>query len=566
MPRSARHHADPVAQMNDAARTVASRFHFERPAEIVGRSTLDNAPGAEAMDTDICDGTVVTAHGYARMALHRPTGTLCLFTSKASVNLQGARDASGAIIADDDGIRKSYIVTAYRTDGSDAEIRRTARHARRALRRFNENLGERSEKHFTLYGARIVGRRNRQNEFYTNGRLAYRIENLGLKRGYRVTYYCPTRRKDGSFVPVELKKTSLSGMFASVARVISRARTYEQARHDMAVHWQRVSSRLWDERSIYEGEGLMMNMKKTLASLFNHAAERALQLTLVTGAIGLGMGLVDPKYGIIGGLIAAITHTAAHHILDESYAVSNEGLSRLREARRRLKIEAYPYDQNAADHFKIQTRDNIARLCAKTDMQRFKGNEFEWLTSARSGIMLDHEKVVDGFRPSSLRAHLLFVHQRGFSSSCTLPDPHTRLDMFQSGLIRLIHERADGRVAIYSRYCAEACVEPALRLPQEKIDKMDGQIIRIEYDRSRGNFYHAFERGPEPVSLEDMMKDVEDNMLFRGRPETPAEVRAAALQSIRATFAPEESTEAAQPGLYMNGRPPVPPPLRALTA
>ena len=556
--------ADPVARLNDSVRGINSRFTFERPMEVVGRCTVSAAPGAMPHDADIHDGTIVTAHGYARLALHRPTGTVCLFTSKASSNLQGTRQPDGTIIADDDGIAKSYIVAAYRTDGSDADIRRAAPHARRALRRFNEDLGERSEKHFTLYGAKTQNRRGTDTEFHTNGRLAYVLENLGTGKGYRVRFYAPTKRKDGSFVPVELARHSLSSKFASVSRVISTAASYEQARHDMALHWQRISSKLWDERSIYEGEGAYFNAKKNIARLFNSLAERGLQLTLVTGIIGLGMGLISAKYGIIGGLLAAVTHTAAHHVLDESYALSNEQWKKLREARRRLNIEAYPLGENVADHFKRQTRDNISRLCAKTDMDRFKGAEFEWLTAARAGVLLDHEKAVDGFHPSSLRAHLLFVHQRGFSSSCTLPDPRTRLDVFQSGLVRLMHERADGRIAVYSRYDESACVAPALRLPQEKIDKMGGHIVRIEYDRTRDSFYHAFERGPEAVSFEDMMRDIEDNMLFRGMPDVPPAVRAAALHAVRASFARDREPVKGREHLYLGGRPPYPPPLQAL--
>ena len=555
---------DPVARLNDSVRGIVSRFNFERPTEIVGRCTVSATGGKTAHDPDIHDGTIVTAHGYARLALHKPTGTVCLFTSKASSNLQGARQDDGTILADNDGIRQSYIVAAYRTDGTDADMRRVAPHARRALRRFNEDLGERSEKHFTLYGAKTKNKHGASTEFYTNGRLAYLLENLGKDKGYRIRFYAPTKRKDGSFVPVQLERNSLSSKFASVSRVISTADNYEQARHDMALHWQRISSKLWDERSIYEGEGLYFNTKKSLARVFNTLAERGLQLTLVTGIIGLGMGLISAKYGIIGGLLAAVTHTAAHHVLDESYSVSNEAWSKLREARRRLNIEAYPMGGDVADHFKLQTRDNISRLCAKTDMERFKGEEFEWLTAKRSAILLDHEKPVDGFHPSSLRAHLLFVHQRGFSSSCTLPDPRTRLDVFQSGLVRLMHERADGRVAIYSRYDESACVAAPLRLPQEKINKMGGNIVRIEYDRSRDSFYHAFERGPEAVSFEDMMKDIEDNMLFRDMPDVPVDVRAAALHSIRATFMRDSEPVKGREKLYLGGRPPCPPPLQAL--
>jgi len=559
---------DPFALLNRAAPPIISRFNFERPTEIVGRSNIDDIRGDDPVDVDIHDGTIITAHGYARLARHKPTGAICLFASKASLNLQGVRLADGAISATKDGLEKSYIVAAYRNSGRDEDIYQVAPRLRRALRRFNEDLGERSEKHFTLYGAQTAGQAGTAVEFYTNGRLAYKIEKQQRGSGYKVSFYTPTKRKDGSFVPVELGRQTLSQRFGRVSRVVSNAPDYPRARHDMAMHWQKVSSRLWDEKSIYQGEGFVLNAKKHMAQFFNYIAEKGLQLSLVTGAIGLGMGLISAKYGVIGGVMAAVMHTAAHHILDESYEASNKSLRAAREARNRLNIEAYPQGQDVANHFRIQTGENIAKLCAKMDLERFKAEDFEWLTAARSQMPLDHEKQTDGFRPSSLRAHLLFVHQRGFSSSCTLPDPHTRLDIFQSGLIRLMHEKPDGKTVIYSCYRPDACLEENLRLPADKIEKMGTEISRYEYDRRRADFHHAFSRAAAPVPLDDMMRDLEDNMLFRGRPDVPVAVKEASLQSIRATFAmpvPVMVQDNKAKPLYMNGNPPPLPPLAALT-
>ncbi|MBU0800553.1 MAG: hypothetical protein KKA05_06055, partial [Alphaproteobacteria bacterium] len=85
--------ADPVTLLNTAVRESVGRFTFERPTEIVGRCQTDNIPGGQSVDVDIHDGTIVTAHGYARLALHKPTGTICLFASKATNNLEGVRQA-----------------------------------------------------------------------------------------------------------------------------------------------------------------------------------------------------------------------------------------------------------------------------------------------------------------------------------------------------------------------------------------------------------------------------------------------------------------------------------------
>lgn len=387
---------DPVATLSRKVAAVVSRFNFERPTEIVGRSNVDDMCGNEPVDVDIHDGTISTAHGYARLARHKPTGTICLFASKASISVRGERQEDGTISATKEGLEKSYIVAAYRSTGHDEDIYQLASYLRRALRRFNEDLGERSEKHFTLYGARIAQQTGTVAEFYTNGQLAYKIQEQ--KHGYKVSFYTPTKRKNGSFVPVDLGSQTLSEKFGQVSRVISKASSYPQARHDMAMHWQKVSSRLWDEKSIYQSEGLALNAKRRIAHIFNYIADKGLQLSLVTGTIGLSMGLISAKYGMIGGIMAAVIHTAAHHILDESYAVSNKALRIAREARNRLNIEAYPHNQDASNHFRIQTSENIVKLCAKMDLERFKAEDFEWLTAARSQMLLDHESSTDGFR------------------------------------------------------------------------------------------------------------------------------------------------------------------------
>lgn len=557
----------PTADFNHNIPAVISRFTFDRPARVVGRSTTDDSMLGSILDPDIHNGTIVHSNGYARLARHKPTGAICLITSKSSVNLQGEMQEDGTICATHHGLASSYISAAYRSNGSNDDIHRLVPKLRRDSARFFEDLGERSEKHFTLYGAAVEkeeGYKNKADsdhvEIYTNGRLSYAMERKGKK--YIVRFHAPTQRKGGSFIPVHNQQKGLSRLFASVSKEITRADSYEQAYDDMMRHWQLLSSKLWDEKNIFSGEGRLFRTKKLAADVANHILDNGPRIAAVTVAVGVITGLVFMnKYGgILGGVAAAAIHAALDIILDEGYMASSETVKQAKEARKKLDIDAYDYSENCADHFKIQTPDNINRLCAKMDLQRFKAEDFEFLNAQQSQMLQDHDQVMDGFRPSSLRAHLLCAHQRGFSSSCFLPDPYTRVDAMQSGLTRLLHEKQDGTIVLFSRYRPDICVDERLRLPEDKRERMGDKIWRFEYERERDNFHHAFKRTAKDLTVDDMMAEVQQDILFRDQPDIDQAAKSRSCEAIRKLFSrPEEQQNAAKNKLYMSGQPIHPP-------
>ncbi len=131
-----------------------------------------------------------------------------------------------------------------------------------------------------------------------------------------------------------------------------------------------------------------------------------------------------------------------------------------------------------------------------------------------------------------------------------------------------MHEKPDGKTLIYSRYRPDACLEDKLRLSEDKTEKMGTKIFRYEYDRRRYDFHHAFSPAEVPVSLDDMMHDLRENVLFNDCPDVAESLKDASLQSIRATFAmltPVSWQDNKSKALYMNGGAPPPPPLAALT-
>lgn len=564
---------DYVEELNETIPKIVSRFDFERSIQVVGRSNTDDSSLNEFIDPDIHDGTMLSSNGYARLARHKPTGTICLITSKASVNLRGIMQDDGTIIASREGLRQSYISGAYRTDGEDDSIYTVAQKLRRAYRRFCEDLGERSEKHFTLYGATFnkaaienssttpqkseTASKDDEIVIYTNGRITYEISKK--KDKYHVRFIAPTSRKDGSFIPIHIKKKGLSRYFSSVSKTVNVSDNFENAQNAMMQHWQNLSSKLWDEKNIFEGEGTLFRAKKGLADVANLIFDRGPKIAFVTLVVGATIGLFSPKYGIITGIGAAIIHTALDLIVDEGYVASAQAMKRSREARRKLDISAYNFGEDVSDHFKIQTPDNISRLCAKMDLERFKADEFEFLRAEESKMLLDHEKPLDGFRPSSLRAHLLFVHQRGFSSNCFLPDSRTRVDAHQSGLVRLLHEKPDGKILLFARYRGDICTAEHLRMPDDKRNRMGDKIWAFEYDRSRTEFHHAFKRIPGKITLDTMMEDLEKNLLFKEEENLSDDHKQRALTAIRDLFDTESVDPNANPQIYLSGRASYPP-------
>jgi hypothetical protein len=560
-----------VAHINETIPAVVSRFNFEKQQYIVGRSNTDDSSLGEFIDPDIHDGTIVSSNGYARLARHKPTNTICLITSKASMNLQGVMQDDGAILATREGLEASYITAAYRTR-SDEDMYMVVPKIRRALRKFNEDLGERSEKHFTLYGtsfekpfkksmlSKLFNKKAPpidadQVEVYTNGRVAYALAYDG--HGYRVRFIAPTRRKGGSFVPVNLGQNALTRRFGSVSKTIARKDTYAEAHNELKKHWQTLSSKLWDEKGIYEGEGRLFRTRKFGHDIVNHIIDNGLQIGVVTLIVGVLTGLINPKYGIISGIIAAVIHTSMDLAVDEGYEASRHAIDKTKEAKKKLNIEAYDFNEDVSDHFKVQTRENIVKLAAKMDLSRFRASDFEFLNTNDSRMLTDHEKKVDGFRPSSLRAHLLHVHQRGFSSSCYLPDKATRVDKFQSGLVRLMNEKKDGTIVIYAKYRADLCRVESLRLPWDKRDRLRDKVWRYEYNRKNENFHHGFKRG-KPVSIDEMIEDLEGNLMFK-HGTVPEENRATAIAAIRESFDNVSNDDDRQSTLYMGGMPARPP-------
>jgi hypothetical protein len=507
----------------------------------------------------------VNTHGFYRVARHKPTGAVCLFAAKRASDLRGNRQSDHSIRGESKGLGNAYIIAAYRSTGNDADIYRHAEDLRAAIRRHGEELGRRSQRDFTLFSARLseLDPQSRHyntdtlTEMYSNGRLAYVID--GKHRGYEVRFYAPTRLRDGQLVSVSLGRHKLADKFANVSKRVAFTTNYEEARASLARHWQGVSSRLWDEVSIYRNEGWGLNLKRAFSAAADYIAEYKIA-AVSTLFVGAAISLVKPAAGVGTGIAIAAAHTAAHTLSDEGITASLNTYQRTRRARQRQQIEAYDYGEDATDHFSIQTPDYIGRQSPKLDQERFAADEFEFLDAERCGLLRDHECAVDGFQPDSLRGHLISAHQRGFTTQCMLLDKHTRLDIFQSGMARLMHEMTDGNILIYTRDRPDACLNDQLRMPDDTKQRFGQSIQRIVYEPRRSDFRNAFNGHSGTVTQSTVVEDMQTR-LFRDQPHASKSVQQCSLDAIHYAFA--EPDRRKRPD-YMNNKPPTLPDIKAI--
>lgn len=556
---------DPIAVFNQACAEVSSHFEFDRAWRVIGKADMRGDDGAPEDDPEIYSGRVVTPQGFAALLYHEKTGTLSLATSKSAANLRGVRQKDGRILADA-GMAKAYIIHSRKSDRTGANFRLNSLAMRAPLHRYCTTMGERNHKHSTLFGAstKLFDGRN-THEIYTNGRLAYSLDPAQKK--HEIVFHAPVRRENGSFVPVRLGSRGLSSWAwtpeMGITKVISKNRTYEESRHDLAYHWQAVSSRLWDQKSLHAGEGTVMAVKR-MAAGFPDYIMRQKASVIASGAMGAYAAMESHQFGLVTGLLVA-GHVVAHLAIEGGVEETASAGRMLKEARRRQNIDMYPSNDDVSDHFKIKTRENIAKLCPHIDLKQFPPEEFEIIQAHECYLLPDNEKPEDGLRPVSLRGHLLSAHQRGFSSTCMIPDSSSALNIFQSGLLRFMNARPDGNILIYAGDREDACTLPDMRLPENFRKRFrDAQggntFVRILYD-PRKEFTRSFSEN-EHVGFEAMMQEISSEVLFKNQAGLSRDVKERSLRAIAQAFRVPEP-QSARPGLFMSGQPPAPPDIHA---
>lgn len=529
-------------EFKQKAQDAAGLFLFKRPLSCVGLAdfskSAENDPD-NGKDPEIYNGTFVSTHGFARLAYHEPTDTLCLVASKTPVNVRGTR-VDEHIHATEDGLKKSYIIAAYRLKHDGANDERVGQHMRNALDKFGIEMGDRSEKHFRLFAASYtnpepvradVGQQQK-SEIFTNGCVTYVLE--PTQKGYRATFHAAAQREGGHFVPFTLEHNSvLRNGITKISKVIGEDPDYSAVRAKINSHWGSVSSKLWDQKSLYKGEGLFFNTKRVYASAVNYAHHNSLSAA-TTAVLCAGAYGYNPRAGLGAAVGATVIHTVAHKLTHDGLHGTLTAYERVKQAKARKDINAYPFNEDASDHFKIQTTENMKKLCPKMDLNRFSADEFLWLDAEQSRMLLDHERVEDGMQPENLRGLLVNAHLRGFTSTCLTLDKRTQIDIFQSGLVRLMHQPQKGKTLIYAQYRPELCDNEHMRLPNEYAQQFKGGLVRMEYDRNGSSFRDSIDFQTK-VPFAQMHHEV-GRVLFRNQPHMPQSIKEGAFKSVMDIF------------------------------
>ncbi|MDD3020764.1 MAG: hypothetical protein PHX61_07270 [Alphaproteobacteria bacterium] len=506
--------------------------YHEDITDVTSRFTFTHHPVPDR------SGLIISPQGFGQPFFHKPTNTVGVLFSKTANSLAGTLLDNGRRVMTHEQMEACYIFGARRLKGNPDDplfkrpnIHTVQRDLRDDLDKARRELGLRSRKHFTLYNA---------DNIYTNGRHVYEI--LPRKRGgFDVVFRMATRREDGGFVPFDMNDKSLRGIFSRATKVIEKTKTYEQAQQAVGRHWQSFSSELWSQRNIFVTQGKAIFAKKLASDLMYAYMDESSKVLGSTAIVGLILGMSEgPTLGVVGGLTvgftAAVGHTAIHLPVEIGLKEYLEIRKKSREAKSKLDIDAYGYAKDVSDHFKIQTPENISKVCPHIDLERFAPEDFELLPLDQFTLQKDREMVQDNLQALSLSGHLLFMGQRGYSSQSHILDRRTELRTFQSGVTRLIHEREDGKIIVFGQYRPEMCADERLRLPECYIKQFEGRIVRLEYDRTKTTFTDGLPKGLEHTTYKDMINEIETDLLFSSQNIDSWDIRSKSFESIFAAF------------------------------
>ena len=509
-----------------------AHFH-ERITDVTSRFSFTHHPVPDS------SGLIVSPQGFARPFYHKPTNTIGVLFSKTANNLDGIKQDDGRIIADVEQLKRCYIFGARRLKGDPNDSLKERPNSHTVKRELREDmdvarrsLGIKSRKHYTLYGG---------DNIFTNGRHMYEIEQM--KNGqYRVLLRLSTRRKNGGFVPFDMNDKSLRGVFSRATTTIAKTHSYKEAREVISHHWAQLSADLWENRNVFVANGKKMMAKKMLSDFANVVLDKGGRIAAATAIVG---GLFSIKYGITLGFLSGLAtgftgtlvHTAVHLPIELGVDEYSDARRRSKELKSKQQIDKFSYDVDVSDHFKIQTAENLAKLCPHLDFDRFKAEDFEFLPLELFDLRKDREQLQDNLQAVSLAGHLMFMGQRGISSEAYVPDSKSEVRAFQSGVARFMHEKDDGRVVVYAQYRPELCLVDELRLPQQYIDQFEGQIVRMEYDRTKETFADGLISPPEAVSYQGMMAEIERDILFSSQKDISWETHSKSMQGLYSTFA-----------------------------
>lgn len=558
-------------KFSENVKEVSAEFTFRIPTMCMGRVDISaHDDGQEEFDEDIYNGTYITTHGgAARVAFHTPSETYCLISSKTAVNLRGNRDEDSHIIASDTGLSKSYILAAYRikSDGSNRD--QVKAKLSDALDQYNREAGKRSKKLFTQYAARFTADepvhkspdKVEFSEIFTNGYASYLVNGQKNKTNSLVEgmcsadFYVSVKRdvditaegRKERFVPMNFKPNFWNSDITKISKPLSDADGYASLRAKIDDHWsgskkrKGVASRLWDQDSLYKGEGFGV-FNRSRAITVNYINKHKKSVFATAGVAGV-LFAINPAAGIAVITLGAAAHTLGEKLAHGTFDGIETGFDRVKRAQKRKNIEDYSFTEDCSDYFKIQTENNLSpeKIAPKMDMERFDSQEFVF-EKFETLPLRSNMAVENGLRPEDIRSLLLLGHQRGFTSTVTFLDRNTRVDAFQNGIMRVMHKQLgeEGKVVVHAQYRPDLCTNDNVRLPQVYIDQFENGLIRMEYNPAQDSFKDSM-KVEAGISQSQAVHEIRHVQLFRSQSYTNKEVKDRSMSIVSELFLGESN-------------------------
>lgn len=553
--------SDPVIPYSRAADKASQESKSDRKEVWVGKADLRGID-AEHLKADeyIYDGMRIGSHGVMRVAYDEQNKTFLLLAAKAPDILQGERDDNGIIKANDDLIKRCYIVSAYRvseTQSAQLDHEKSALGYNKKVtvpkgiaKKFHgvwaeyaAELSERNQKHFTLYHAKTsdlpdelddIVNTETETEIFTNGRFFYTLDKN--KNGqYDVKYYAPTQRKHGSFVTVPLGKSKqFKDYFNKASRLICKNECYAEARDRIAHHWAQTASKLWDHRKDFY-EGRRMQSQKVFNDIITFipnkkgSISRALFIGAATSTI---FGGADK-----GAYAAGLAFTLEHLLGAESLQEIENRWGKLFRAKIRNGIRKYNYGEDCADYYKFHTNSHISRLCAKINPDKIESTSVRMLTLEENNMQQDHDLPEPGMRPLDIRGLITCADQRGFSSIASFPDRYTQVNIYQNGLVILQNTLPNKPKLFLAGYFNDLTHHnPAQTLPECYQEQLATGFMRIEYDKNAMFFSDAFKDITLYEASDTVMKELIEERLFKYDTDINAALRQESIDFIKNIF------------------------------
>jgi hypothetical protein len=466
-----------------SAEMAATNAHLavERPKGIVARALVDDDP-------EIYGGLVARTQGFARLALDEVNGTVILFASKVADHLRGERDASSVVRPTQEGLQRSYVISALRhRAGGPILPPDRAEHFKDQIRIYCNEMRHHNAGMLTLYGTQIG-----DQTVFANNYVSYVI--TPDKQGRcSVRFVAPLRThhdRENSESLVEAFSRSL--IQKSLGTKLSRA----QADLVLMEHWQTVSSKLWDNEPLHKGEGAPMHAARLATQLGRYPKDHGLGM-LTAMLVAGGFMMAKDAHMVAAAIVGfSVLHAVADVTLKETFGGAVGGFKEGRKRAKAKAIQNYDENEEAVRFYLDPSPENLKKLCAHIDLTRFKPEDFRFLnTQEVRGLLQTHGRFEENLRPSSLRGLAVHGDQRGFTSTAFYPGPRTRVNIYQTGMVTLKHARGDGKIDIFVTDRPKYCLRDGLRLSALYIDQIrEGGtgLQHIVYDTHAEAFAEGF--------------------------------------------------------------------------